>query len=145
MLFVFLYKLKPELDKQSDEVVTTMLVNFGDNRNGKGIEEPADQPGSLAAATEEVTPEPAETPVPETKTVVKPEPAPEPKKTEVKEKVITGNNSKVSVPKKEESKKQIIKPLQAQVLPRILKNQVRQQLTLKQATVTEKELLPSEI
>lgn len=105
LLFVFLYKLKPELDKQSDEVVTTMLVNYGDNRNGKGIEEPADQPGSLAAATEEVTPEPAETPVPETKTVVKPEPTPEPKKADVKEKVITGNNAKISVPKKEESKK----------------------------------------
>ena len=40
LLFVFLYKLKPELDKDP-EVVTTMLVNFGDNRNGKGIEEPA--------------------------------------------------------------------------------------------------------
>ncbi|MDP9958723.1 outer membrane biosynthesis protein TonB [Chryseobacterium lathyri] len=105
LLFVFLYKLKPELDKQPDEVMTTMLVNFGDNRNGNGIEEPADQPGSLAAATEEVTPEPAETTVPETKTVLKPEPAPELKKTEVKEKVITGSNSKVSVPKKEESKK----------------------------------------
>lgn len=104
LLFVFLYKLKPELDKEP-EVMTTMLVNFGDNRNGNGIEEPADQPGSLAAATEEVTPEPAETPVPETKTVIKPEPEPEPKKTEVKEKVITGNNSKTSVPKKEESKK----------------------------------------
>lgn len=104
LLFVFLYKLKPELDKDP-EVITTMLVNFGDNRNGKGIEEPAEQPGSLAAATEEVTPEPAETPVPETKTVVKPEPAPEPKKAELKEKVITGNNSKTTVPKKEEAKK----------------------------------------
>ncbi|WP_153396949.1 energy transducer TonB [Chryseobacterium vaccae] len=104
LLFVFLYKLKPDLEQQP-EVVTTMLVNFGDNRNGNGIEEPADQPGSLAAATEDVTPEPVETPVPETKTVVKPEPAPEPKKREVKEKIITGNNSKVAVPKKEESKK----------------------------------------
>lgn len=104
LLFVFLYKLKPELDQQP-EVVTTMLINFGDNRNGNGVEEPADQPGSLAAATEEVTPEPAETAVPETKTVVKPEPAPEPKKTEVKEKIITGNNSKITAPKKEESKK----------------------------------------
>lgn len=104
LLFVFLYKLKPELDKEP-EVVTTMLVNFGDNRNGNGIEEPAEQPGSLAAATEEVTPEPAETPVPETKTVVKPEPAPEPKKTEAKEKIITGNSSKNTVSKKEDSKK----------------------------------------
>lgn len=43
LLFVFLYKLKPELDKDP-EVITTMLVNFGDNRNGKGIEEPAEQP-----------------------------------------------------------------------------------------------------
>ena len=108
LLFVFLYKLKPELDKDP-EVITTMLVNFGDNRNGKGIEEPAEQPGSLAAATEEVTPEPAETPVPETKTVVKPEPTPEPKKADVKEKVITGNNSKATVPKKEESKKAVKK------------------------------------
>lgn len=105
LLFVFLYKLKPELDKDP-EVVTTMLVNFGDNRNGKGIEEPAEQPGSLAAATEEVAPEPAEVPVPETKTVVKPEPAPEPKKSEVKDKMITGNSSKTTVPtKKEISKK----------------------------------------
>lgn len=103
LLFVFLYKLKPELDEQP-EVITTMLVNFGDNRNGNGIEEPADQPGSLAAATEEVTPEPAETTVPETKTVIQPDPQPETKKTEAKEKVITGNNTKTSVPKKEESK-----------------------------------------
>ena len=103
LLFVFLYKLKPELDPEP-EVVTTMLVNFGDNRNGNGVEEPADQPGSLAAATEEVTPEPVETAVPETKTIIKPEPQPETKKSEAKEKIITGNNSKVTVPKKEESK-----------------------------------------
>jgi len=103
LLFVFLYKLKPELDTEP-EVITTMLVNFGDNRNGNGVEEPADQPGSLAAATEEVTPEPVETSVPETKTIIKPEPQPETKKSEAKEKIITGNNSKVSVPKKEESK-----------------------------------------
>lgn len=103
LLFVFLYKLKPELDTEP-EVVTTMLVNFGDNRNGNGVEEPADQPGSLAAATEDVTPEPVETAVPETKTIIKPEPQPETKKSEAKEKIITGNNSKVAVPKKEESK-----------------------------------------
>lgn len=103
LLFVFLYKLKPELDTEP-EVITTMLVNFGDNRNGNGAEEPADQPGSLAAATEEVTPEPVETAVPETKTIIKPEPQPETKKSEAKEKIITGNNAKVTVPKKEESK-----------------------------------------
>lgn len=103
LLFVFLYKLKPELDEQP-EVITTMLVNFGDNRNGNGVEEPADQPGSLAAATEEVASEPAETAVPETKTVIQPDPQPETKKTEAKDKIITGNNAKTSVPKKEESK-----------------------------------------
>ncbi|MGO4708273.1 ferric siderophore ABC transporter substrate-binding protein [Chryseobacterium sp. 2TAF14] len=103
LLFVFLYKLKPEIETQS-EVVTTMLVNFGDNRNGNGEEEPADQPGSLAAATED-NPDPAETAVPETKTVIKPDPQPETKKSEAKEKIITGNNAKVSVPKKEDSKK----------------------------------------
>lgn len=103
LLFVFLYKLKPELDDQP-EVITTMLVNFGDNRNGKGAEEPADQPGSLAAVAE-VTPEPAEAAVPETKTVIKPEPQSETKKADVKEKIITGKNSKLTVPKKEESKK----------------------------------------
>lgn len=105
LLFVFLYKLKPEVDKQPEEVITTMLVNFGDNRNGKGVEEPAEQEGSLAAATQEIIPEPVEVAVPETKTIVKPEPQPETKKVETKEKVITGNNSKVTVPKKEESKK----------------------------------------
>ncbi|WP_261510600.1 ferric siderophore ABC transporter substrate-binding protein [Chryseobacterium paludis] len=103
LLFVFLYKLKPEQDKEP-EVITTMLVNFGDNRNGNGVEEPAEQEGSLAAKTEEITPEPVEAAVPETKTVVKPEPEPETKKSESKEKIITGNNKKVSVPKKEESK-----------------------------------------
>ncbi|REC64432.1 ferric siderophore ABC transporter substrate-binding protein [Chryseobacterium pennae] len=110
LLFVFYYKLKPELDKEP-EVITTMLVNFGDNRNGNGAEEPAEQPGSLAAATEEVTPEPVEVPVPETKAEVKPEPVvkPEPKKVETKEKVITGNSSKNTVPKKEESKKAVKK------------------------------------
>lgn len=102
LLFVFLYKLKPDLD-QEPEIVTTMLVNFGDNRNGNGAEEPADQPGSLAATTENIT-DPAEAAVPETKTVLKPEPQPETQKSEAKEKIITGNNSKISVPKKEESK-----------------------------------------
>lgn len=103
LLFVFIYKLKPEIS-QEPEVITTMLVNFGDNRNGNGIEEPANQEGSLAAKAEEVTPEPVEAAVPETKTIVKPDPQPETKKTEAKEKIITGNNAKVTVPKKDESK-----------------------------------------
>lgn len=103
LLFVFLYKLKPKPQVQEPEVITTMLVNFGDNRNGNGAEEPADQPGSLAAPSEP-TPDPLETAVPETKTVIEPQPQPETKKSEAKDKIITGNNAKVTVPKKEESK-----------------------------------------
>lgn len=103
LLFVFLYKLKPKPQGQEPEVITTMLVNFGDNRNGNGAEEPADQPGSLAAPSE-ITPDPLEAAVPETKTVIEPQPQPETKKSEAKEKIITGNNAKATVPKKEESK-----------------------------------------
>lgn len=103
LLFVFLYKLKPKPQGQEPEVITTMLVNFGDNRNGNGAEEPADQPGSLAAPSE-ITPDPLEAAVPETKTVIEPQPQPETKKSEAKDKIITGNNAKVTVPKKEESK-----------------------------------------
>lgn len=103
LLFVFFYQLKPKPQESEPEVVTTMLVNFGDNRNGNGAEEPTDQPGSLAAAADEITPEMPETAVPETKTVIHPQPQPETKKSEAKEKTITGNNPKVTVPKREES------------------------------------------
>jgi hypothetical protein len=104
LLFVFIYKMKPTERPKETEVITTMLVNFGDNRNGAGIDEPANQEGSLAAKAEENAPEPVENVVSEPKTVITPEPKPEAKKTEVKDKIITGNNSKVRAPKKEESK-----------------------------------------
>ncbi|WP_294245613.1 ferric siderophore ABC transporter substrate-binding protein [uncultured Chryseobacterium sp.] len=103
LLFVFLYKLKPKPQEPEPEIVTTMLVNFGDNRNGNGVEEPADQPGSLAAVTDEPTAETPETAVPETRTTIEPQPQPETKKSEAKEKIVTGNNPKVMVPKREES------------------------------------------
>lgn len=104
LLFVFIYKMKPTEREKETEVVTTMLVNFGDNRNGDGIEEPANQEGSLAAKAEENVPEPVENIVSEPKTIITPDPKPEAKKTEAKEKIITGNNSKVTAPKKEDSK-----------------------------------------
>lgn len=104
LLFVFIYKMKPTEREKETEVVTTMLVNFGDNRNGAGIDEPANQKGSLAAKAEENAPEPIENMVSEPKTVITPDPKPEAKKTEVKDKIITGNNSKVTAPKKEDSK-----------------------------------------
>lgn len=104
LLFVFIYKMKPTERPEETEVITTMLVNFGDNRNGAGIDEPANQEGSLAAKAEENAPEPVENVVSEPKTVITPEPKPEAKKTEVKDKIITGTNSKVTAAKKEESK-----------------------------------------
>lgn len=104
LLFVFIYKMKPTEREKETEVVTTMLVNFGDNRNGAGIDEPANQEGSLAAKADENAPQPVENVVSEPKTVITPDPKPEAKKTEVKDKIITGNNSKVTAPKKEDSK-----------------------------------------
>ncbi|KQK27099.1 ferric siderophore ABC transporter substrate-binding protein [Chryseobacterium aquaticum] len=104
LLFVFIYKMKPTERPKETELVTTMLVNFGDNRNGAGIDEPANQEGSLAAKAEENAPDPVENMITEPKTVINPDPKPETKKTEVKDKIITGNNTKVAVPKKEDSK-----------------------------------------
>ena len=104
LLFVFIYKMKPTEREKEPEVITTMLVNFGDNRNGAGIEEPANQEGSLAAKAVEMAPEPVENVVSEPKTVITPDPKPESKKTEVKDKIITGTNTKITAPKKEDSK-----------------------------------------
>lgn len=86
LLFVFLYKFT-EIIPAKKEVVTQMLINFGDNRNGNGSEEPANQEGSLAstAAVEENIPEEA----PKVPEIV------------VTEKVLTGSNTKASVPKAE--------------------------------------------
>lgn len=104
LLFVFIYKLKlPEVEKQP-EVITTMLVNFGDNRNAIGVEEPAPQEGSLAAKAEEIAPEPIENKVPEPEIIAKPEPKTEVKKADVKEKVITGTNKNNTTSKKADSK-----------------------------------------
>lgn len=100
LLFVFLYKLKPNLHQEA-EVITTMLVNFGDNRDGKGIEEPANQEGSLTAQGEEITAESVEASVPETRTVTEREP--KTKKSGAKDKILTGNNTKATT-KKEDSK-----------------------------------------
>ncbi|WP_315052988.1 ferric siderophore ABC transporter substrate-binding protein [Chryseobacterium indoltheticum] len=104
LLFVFIYKMKPTERAKEPEVITTMLVNFGDNRNGAGIDEPANQEGSLAAEAIETAPEPSENVVSEPKTVIVPDPMPESKKSEVKDKIITGANTKVTAPKKEDSK-----------------------------------------
>lgn len=104
LLFVFIYKMKPSEREKEPEVTTTMLINFGDNRNGAGIDEPANQDGSLAAKAVETTDEPVKNTVSEPKTTITPDPKPETRKTDAKDRIITGNNSKVTVPKKEDSK-----------------------------------------
>ncbi len=92
-LGIFFYKFTKITEKP--EQVTTMLINFGDNRDGAEVEEPANQEGSLASNSE-VT-EPVEEVVPE----AKPEPVKAVVKPVVKEKIITGTNTKVSTPKAE--------------------------------------------
>lgn len=102
LLFVFIYKLEPSEEEKKPEIITTMLVNFGDNRNGDGIEEPAPQEGSQAAKVDETTAEPIETET-EPNTVIKTEPKAESKKSDVKEKAISGNDNR-KVAKKDEAK-----------------------------------------
>ena len=46
-----------------------MLINFGDNRNGNGAEEPANQEGSLASADIYI-PEELKTPEPQPQEIV---------------------------------------------------------------------------
>ncbi|MBU4538908.1 MAG: ferric siderophore ABC transporter substrate-binding protein [Weeksellaceae bacterium] len=92
LLFVSLYKITTSIPEKN-EAVTSMLINFGDNRNGSGIDEPADQGGSLAAdANPSIEETPAE-PDSKTKITEKPAVVSETKKETPKEKVITGKNA----------------------------------------------------
>ncbi len=88
LLFIFLYKVT-EIIPEKNEVVAEMLINFGDNQNGNGEEEPANQDGSIAATTETPapTPEPVSVPMPEPERTQPSEP----------EKIITGTNEKKTV------------------------------------------------
>lgn len=106
LLFVFLYKLEVKPEIEEPELVTTMLINFGDNRNGAGTEEPANQEGSMAAAQADdpVLQPSVDNNMADPTEVITPKPQPEPKKEDRADKVITGKNTKVTVPKKEESK-----------------------------------------
>lgn len=81
------------------EVVTTMLINFGDKQEGSGTEEPVPQEGSAATVVE---PQPQLQPEPKPEPLPKPEPKPQPAESK---KVITGKNTKVSTPKVEKTKK----------------------------------------
>lgn len=97
-LLIFYYQFVREIPKE--EKVTTMLINFGDNRNGNGAEEPVNQEGSLASSEiyipEELkTPEPTSEKAVETpKTVEKPA-----------EKLVTGKSEKATIAKSDKKEK----------------------------------------
>lgn len=88
LLALYFYKFSRLIPKE--EPVTTMLINFGDNQNGDGLEEPANQEGSQASSAEIA--------------VAEPQPKPEPKPV-VQEKIITGTNKVAAAPKVEKVEK----------------------------------------
>lgn len=97
-LVIFYYQFVREIPKE--EKVTTMLINFGDNKNGNGAEEPANQEGSMSSSDiyipEELkTPEPSPEKIEETpKTIEKPA-----------EKIVTGKSEKATIAKSEKKDK----------------------------------------
>ncbi|MFC6266887.1 ferric siderophore ABC transporter substrate-binding protein [Frigoriflavimonas asaccharolytica] len=84
LIYFYTFSKTPDVEP---EAVTTMLINFGDNRNGNQVEEPANQEGSIAAS-EMVTPQ---------------EQFSQPANSST-EKLISGNNTKISTPKSIEKK-----------------------------------------
>ena len=91
-LLIFYYQFVREIPKE--EKVTTMLINFGDNRNGNGAEEPANQEGSLASADIYI-PEELKTPEPQPQEIVETPKAVE----KPAEKIITGKSEKTTAVK----------------------------------------------
>ena len=101
-LLIFYYQFVREIPKE--EKVTTMLINFGDNRNGNGAEEPANQEGSLASADIYI-PEELKTPEPQPQEIVE-----TPKAVEIPaEKIITGKSEKTTAVKTEKTEKKSTK------------------------------------
>lgn len=103
LLFLFMYKFVERIPEKS-EVETRMLINFGDNRNGAGLEEPAEQEGSQAAESA-TTPQESS---PEKSTALSqgtPEPVRKPEKEQPAEKKLSGNSETRSVTSKENTAK----------------------------------------
>ena len=101
-LLIFYYQFVREIPKE--EKVTTMLINFGDNRNGNGAEEPANQEGSLASADIYI-PEELKTPEPQPQEIVEtPKAVDKPA-----EKIITGKSEKTTAVKTEKTEKKSTK------------------------------------
>lgn len=97
LFFIFIYFYKFTKITQKEQVVTTMLINFGDNKSGQQSEEPANQSPTVERK-EESQPEKTEPIVPPTPEKPKPVEA-------VKEKIITGKNEKVEAKKVEKASK----------------------------------------
>lgn len=97
LFFIFIYFYKFTKITQKEQVVTTMLINFGDNKSGQQSEEPANQ-SPIVEPKEEPQPEKTEPIIPPTLEKPKPVEA-------VKEKIITGKNEKVEAKKVEKTSK----------------------------------------
>lgn len=87
LLFLGIFFYKFTKITEQPEQVTTMLINFGDNREGAATEEPANQEGSTASEPE----------------ITEVEPQVEAAKPILKDKIITGTNPIVSTPKVEKT------------------------------------------
>ena len=103
-LLIFYYQFVREIPKE--EKVTTMLINFGDNRNGNGAEEPANQEGSLASS-EIYIPEELKTPEPTSEKAVETPKAVE----KPAEKLVTGKSEKATIAKSDKKEKTIEKTI----------------------------------
>ena len=77
-----------------------MLINFGDNRNGNGAEEPVNQEGSLASS-EIYIPEELKNPEPTSEKAVETPKAVE----KPAEKLVTGKSEKATITKSDKKEK----------------------------------------
>ena len=116
LFFLFWYKIVEKIPVQQ-EVVTRMLINFGDNKEGNGAEEPAPQDGSQAA---DLSVSPTENSVaPKVSNTTDNTVAATTKSSEntVAERIITGNNSKQNIKKNlsEEKNKTIASKTQSKI------------------------------
>jgi hypothetical protein len=98
LLSISIYKFSVHIPKQK-ELITQMLINFGDNENGNGSEEPAEQEGSLASTPNLMEEIPAE----KTEIIEKSAEVLPTKKETSTEKIITGNNPENIVKKSDNS------------------------------------------
>ncbi len=95
LVFLGIYFYQFTKITEKPEEVTMMLINFGDNQNGAEFEEPANQEGSLASASETTVADPVQ------QVVETPVVQPQPEKKTTPQKVITGSNTKVTAAKAE--------------------------------------------